>query len=1112
MIERRIINNRKRAGYSGIKSTSSIGKTQLGIRARSFQGQDLVADRYRLESVIGRGGMGYIYRALDTVTNEIVALKKLKPELVHKDTQIVTRFEREGRLQESLHHPHIVEVTATINHEDGHFLVMEYIDGGTLEDRLVPNQPMGLEEALAISVPIAEALVHAHEKNIIHRDLKPANILLQKDGTPKLTDFGTAFIEDQTRLTQAGTIIGTYAYMSPEVCNGSELDERTDIWSFGVLLYEMVTGQLPYYHENPMHLMLAIMREPPDDIQLLNPEVPDHLAELIYRMLTKDKHLRIPKMSLVQSELNHISKFGLKTTGVPTNVKVLGYIPQRLYRFPMVPPLVGREMEIEQITNLFFDSGSRLISIVGPGGSGKTHLAIHIGDSLQKSFPDGAYFSDLGGIDEHILIISAIANGLNFNFFGQDEAEVQLYNYLSNKDLILVLDNVEHTSVVNPIINEIMTQAPGVKIIVTTREPLYLRDEWQLPLTGLSVSANSLESPAQCDACHLFIQAARRSHTDYEPDESERLFIAAICRLVGGLPLAIELAAGWIGTLTAEEILEELRGDLSILESDTRDIPSRHRSIRAVYEHAWNQLNQDEQVALQSMSIFAGGFERTAVRKVVGANLMTLNSLVNKSLLKRSPDDGLYRVQELVRRFAAEKLSSYPNDKVELREKHTQFYLKDMPSKAVLMRGGDQINTLSKIDLAHENIRLAIQWSLAEAHLDLIDGWLEAMFHYYVLRGRQTEGYESYADVSRQLPLVINSNSHILIAKALARQGALGVFVDYGEQSKKLLLEALNLVEHFNDNAELAFILTRLCGVDRSNPNLHSWSQRAYEIGQDSGRIDLMADALNWLAFKAYIDGHFDEALELLDDTLSLRRSLNDNYGMAGVLNNRGVVLNDFGDLEKARDLFEEARGLAHILNNQILEAQIFLNLARNSIFNHSFNDALVYNERGLNQFYKVGDKINVITALYNSIEIYIKQNRLDEALELCDQGVSLCKETNFSQKRFLVYYCQIHYLQRNLNKSIDFLIEIFGSEEGIHLKFEVILFFSEQFLLLNERDASIYLGLFVLNNSESLMFRQRSKVILNKLNFSPPSNLTSISFQEILLRICNYLNEFGSR
>jgi serine/threonine protein kinase len=269
--------------------------------------EQLIGNRYALGDMIGQGGMGAVYRGTDTRSGKPVAIKQLKQELVTSTgDEAIERFRREVDALRRLDHPNIIKLLGTAKRGADYYIIMEYADAGTLADILRNESPIPVERALQIALDLSDALTRAHRLNIIHRDLKPENVLFITDGTLRLTDFGVARIGDKTRVTQSGYIVGTGAYLSPEACRGLELDARADIWAFGVLLYEMMTRQLPFGGNSPASVITSILVEPLRDPRQLRPDTPPALVMLIQRMLEKDRDKRVGSARLVGAEIELI--------------------------------------------------------------------------------------------------------------------------------------------------------------------------------------------------------------------------------------------------------------------------------------------------------------------------------------------------------------------------------------------------------------------------------------------------------------------------------------------------------------------------------------------------------------------------------------------------------------------------------------------------------------------------------------------------------------------------------------------------------------------------------------------------------------------------------------
>lgn len=259
--------------------------------------------RYRLNQKLGEGAMGVVYQGEIIESNTVVAIKALKPQVVKENPTRLERFIREAELLYQLEHPHIVKVLDTVRFNGVYFIVMEYMDGGSLRGLMDDEKQLPVQFTLETALDLSDALIRTHRMKIIHRDVKPDNVLLDSRGLPRLTDFGAAHITDANTLTQHGAFIGTMHYMSPEILRGVEVDHRADIWSFGVMIYEMLTGFRPFMGRNFRDLIFAVLNQPVPNIDKLRPDLPPVLVTLVHSMLEKDRDNRPNSMRAVGLEL-----------------------------------------------------------------------------------------------------------------------------------------------------------------------------------------------------------------------------------------------------------------------------------------------------------------------------------------------------------------------------------------------------------------------------------------------------------------------------------------------------------------------------------------------------------------------------------------------------------------------------------------------------------------------------------------------------------------------------------------------------------------------------------------------------------------------------------------
>lgn len=263
-------------------------------------------NQYKILDKLGAGGMGVVYKAQDTKLDRLVALKFL-PQNFSEDLLEKQRFVHEAKAASALDHPHICTIHEIAESEDGQlFIVMAYYDGESLKQK-IKNGPMSFDDVREIAIQMAEGLGKAHSKGIVHRDIKPANIILTSDGIIKILDFGLAKLAGGTRLTRTGGTLGTVAYMSPEQSKGEDVDHRTDIWSFGVVLYEMLTGQLPFKGEYEQAVIYSILNEEPDSPGQLRGDIPDKFIDIIKKALKKNPEVRYNSAANLSRDLAEVS-------------------------------------------------------------------------------------------------------------------------------------------------------------------------------------------------------------------------------------------------------------------------------------------------------------------------------------------------------------------------------------------------------------------------------------------------------------------------------------------------------------------------------------------------------------------------------------------------------------------------------------------------------------------------------------------------------------------------------------------------------------------------------------------------------------------------------------
>jgi len=413
----------------------------------------------------------------------------------------------------------------------------------------------------------------------------------------------------------------------------------------------------------------------------------------------------------------------------------------------LTSPFVGRRDELAEVARLLSDPDCRLVTLVGPGGTGKTRLALEAAERLVDKFNDGIYFIPLQALGSADALILAIGESLRFQFFAGGERRESLMCHLAEKKLLLILDNSEHMTDEMAVISEILAAAPNLKILVTSRERLNLVEEWVYEVGGLSFP-HSIGDGAVEDfsAVQLFAQNARRVQPSFSL-EREQSAITRICTLVQGMPLALELAAAWTRVLSCAEIAVEIERGLDILETSARNVAERHRSMRAVLQQSWARLADGEQAVVRKLALFRGGFTREAAAAVAGASIHALSALVDKSWLYRSTRHGRFDMHELVRQFAEERLAeSGEGDTV---QQAYALHFADLVQRCEAgIKFRRQSEALGEMDRDFENIRAAWHWSAERHDAALSSRMLEGVSFFCDMRARFYEGAALFGAVA----------------------------------------------------------------------------------------------------------------------------------------------------------------------------------------------------------------------------------------------------------------------------------------------------------------------------------------------------------------------------
>lgn len=576
---------------------------------------------------------------------------------------------------------------------------------------------------------------------------------------------------------------------------------------------------------------------------------------------------------------------------------------------------VGRDPELVELGRLLGDAHVRLVTLVGAGGAGKTRLAVEAAaaEAASGRFPGGVVYVELAEVHDPADVVPAIARSLGATLPGRQAARHELLAYLDERPRLAVLDNAEHLVAAAPEIAELVRAAPRLSLLVTSRERLGLEDEQVFRVEGLPLPAPGLalgEARYQ-DAAALFVQRARRVRLDFVLDERSLADVVRICHLVDGSPLAIELAAAWVRVMPVDAIGDEIAANLDFLTSTARDVPARHESLRATFEHSWHLLSDEERSVLGRLAVFDGGFSREGASRVAGATLARLASLVDKSLV-RPVAGGRYDRHPLVHDFTRAKLEATPDELARARRAHADFVVTLVESAEEPLKGPDQAAWFERLEAEHANVRAALTWATAHDDGDVGLRITGALWRFWSVRGHARVGLRWSVELLARASATVDALTR---AKAASGAGVLAFALGDVTAAGHHHTEALLLRRAAGHTWGIAASLHNLGGVHASRGDHHAAEAHFEESLAILRSLDQpwsVASSLVNLGVLASLRGDVTLAKRHLEESLSLRRTIGDTVGMAEACRRLGDLDRAAGDLARARDRFREALSIEH--------------------------------------------------------------------------------------------------------------------------------------------------------------------------------------------------------
>ncbi|MCA9758133.1 MAG: tetratricopeptide repeat protein [Candidatus Eisenbacteria bacterium] len=905
---------------------------------------------------LGEGGMGEVYRARDPRLDREIAVKVL-PRVVADDAEWQAQIQREARLLASLNHPNIATVFSLEEHEGEQLLTMELVHGETLADRLARG-PIALGDTLIWLQQVASAIEAAHKKGVVHRDLKPGNVMITDEGRAKVLDFGIASSIRTDSTAGNARHAGTPGYMSPEQIRGEPPDPRTDLFAFGSILYECITGRRAFPGDSVAAVVKSTL-EREVDWKALPSSVPDRIVNVLTQCLEKDPVARTSVMARARRPLeeeltqrSHVPTGGAGLESVPNN------LPTPLNSF------VGRGSERAQIESALYHS--RCVTVVGSGGSGKSRLALEVARGSLANWTDGVWLVEFAAVDDSNAVPATIARTLGVPPHAGRSTLDTIATFLEDRHLLLILDNCEHVlELAADSVDQMLRSARGVHVLATSRERLGVSGEHLIPLPSLGLPDSTtgmtkdLGTIRESEAIRLFLERSRSAGVDLDVTADNADVIAEICRSLDGIPLALELAAARVKVLALDELAERLNDRFRILSSGSRTALPRQRTLRATIDWSYDLLEEAERVLFRRLAVFSGGWTLRAAEdvcageRIEGWQVLDLHTrLVEKSLVEldaaKSEGRTRYRMLESVREYAHHRLGEV-GESNELQERHGRYYLQRSEEVATHLRGPEQAMWLSSLENEHDNLRSALSY-LVEHDPDAGLRLATALGRFWAVRGHWKEG-------RRLLRRAIEAQPH----------------GDAGEAMAKAICWAGTLARMDGDIAAAKPLFERSLGMAKEVEDRRT-----------------MATALSNLGHLCHMQGDYTVARQRYEECLVIRRELDDLHDIATSLTSLGSVLDALGNSTEAERIFEENLAITRRIGDLPLVSTALVNLGRVASYRGDYRKARELSDEALRITKEIGDRRLLAQALQSRGAIAFQEEDYDTAYEAYSESLAL--------------------------------------------------------------------------------------------------------------------------
>ncbi len=976
------------------------------------EGQQL--GNYRLMRLLGRGGFAEVYLGEHIYLKNEVAVKVLHMALQDEE---IKSFVNEAQNMVRLTHPHVVRVLDFAVEDDGTpFLVMQYASQGTLRQRHPKETRLPLGTVVAYVKQVAEALQHAHNQGIIHRDVKPENLLIGSQDELLLSDFGLSLLASHSHIysTHAMTqhVAGTTIYLAPEQLQGKPRPE-SDQYALGVMVYEWLSGRPPF-HGSFVEVATQHVLTPPPSLREQIPDLSPAVEEIIARVLDKAPERRFSSVQdfALTLERASLSSFHQRSSieDASTHGEEQPQKSEAMWKVPTsLTSLVGREQEATVVCALLRRPETRLLTLMGTGGIGKTRLSLEVAAQMRANFPDGVCFVSLATISDPNLVIPTVAEILEIQERGVQSLFEQVKVSLQNKRLLLLLDNFEQVVAAAPQVVELLAACPGLKAIVTSRAVLHVQGEQEFSLSPLALpdskQLTTSDVLVQYAAVTLFLQRAHAVVPTFQITQANAHTIAEICVRLDGLPLAIELAAARVRLLPPQALLARLAQRLQLLKGGPRTLPMRQQTLRNTIQWSYDLLDAQEQRLFRHLSVFVGGWTLDAAESMEGEDdngnestwsvLDGMASLLDKSMLlhlEQGDEEIRFFMLETIREYGQESLRE--SGEVEtIQRAHALYYLSLAEEAEPHLKGAQQLAWLKRLEQEHDNIRAALSWLIEHKEAEPALRLSGALGRFWLIGGYLSEG-RRWLEATLGLA---QANEHKLArAKAFYSAGVLVSYLGDYVIAHSLVEESVVYYRELGNERGLAESLSSLGWISyqrSATTTAKTIVEESVVHAQNTGDKWVLAEALQWLGTFMFRQNDFEQARHFLKESVVLYRKQEDIRGLSHALTTLVYTEISEGKVLQATTYAQESISLARKSGSKPDIAQALIALAYAKSFENEYMSAIALTQEALVLVREMGDKRTIARALCVLGDMTLAQGNVIQAAALLEESLSLMQE-----------------------------------------------------------------------------------------------------------------------